>query len=67
MSDWELRLQKLVEHWAEHNDEHKARFEEAASEASERGLAGVAEKLRLAAGRAAEVSELLRGALEAFG
>jgi len=67
MSDWELRLRKLVEHWAEHNDEHRARFEEAASEASERGLVGVAEKLRLAAGRAAEVSELLRGALEAFG
>jgi hypothetical protein len=63
----ETRLRKLIEHWAEHNDEHRARFEEAAEEASGRGLEAVAENLREAAEKAAGVSELLRRALEAFG
>ncbi len=56
----ELRLRKLIEHWAEHNDEHRARFEEAAEEASGRGLKAVAENLRGAAEKAAGVSKLLR-------
>jgi hypothetical protein len=63
----ELRLRKLIEHWAEHNDEHRARFEEAAEEASGRGFDAVAENMREAAEKAAGVSVLLRRALEAFG
>ena len=66
MSDEKLRLRKLIEHWAEHNDEHRARFEESAREASDKGLEKVAGSLRAAAERAEEVSELLRNALEAF-
>ena len=67
MSDENLRLRKLIEHWAEHNDEHMTRFREASAEASEKGLGSVAENLNTAAEKAAEVSKLLRKALEAFG
>ena len=66
MSDKKLRLQKLIEHWAEHNDDHKTRFEEAAVEASQMGLDNVAENLRKAADKAEDVSTLLRNALKAF-
>lgn len=45
MSDKDLRLQKLIEHWIGHNEEHKARFEEATSEVLEMGLVKVAENL----------------------
>jgi hypothetical protein len=62
----DLRLRKLIEHWAEHNDEHRARFLKAAEEASARGLKSVAESLRAAAEGAGQVSKQLRGALEAF-
>ena len=67
MSDEDLRLRKLIEHWAEHNDEHKIRFQESSAEALEKGLRRVAENLEAAAEKAAEVSELLRKALDAFG
>jgi hypothetical protein len=67
MSDENLRLRKLIEHWAEHNDEHRIRFQEASAEASEKGLNIVAESLEAAAQKAADVSELLRKALDAFG
>ena len=60
------RLKKLIEHWAEHNDEHRSRFEESAEEAGRMGLDAVAKSLKSAAKRAAEVSEHLRKALEAF-
>ncbi len=63
----EQRLRKLIEHWTEHNDEHRTRFEEAAEEASGMGLDAVAENLREAAEKAVVVSVLLRRALEAFG
>lgn len=66
MSDERLRLRKLIEHWAEHNDEHRARFEESAREAAEMGLGEIAENLKAAAERAAEVSEHLLRALELF-
>lgn len=66
MSDERLRLRKLIEHWAEHNDEHRARFEESAREAAEMGLGAIAENLKAAAERAAEVSEHLLRALELF-
>jgi hypothetical protein len=62
----DLRLRKLIEHWAEHNDEHRARFLEAAEEASARDLRSVAESLRKAADEAGQVSKHLRRALEAF-
>jgi len=62
--DESLRLKRLVEHWAEHNDEHRRRFEESAEEAERMGLKAAADCLMAAATRAAEVSEQLRKALE---
>lgn len=66
MSDEKLRLRKLIEHWAEHNDDHRARFEESAREASLKGWDDVAQSLMNASEKAAEVSELLRKAFDAF-
>lgn len=66
MNERSLRLRKLIEHWAEHNDEHKDRFMESAAEAEEMGLDEVASCLNAAAERALEVSEHLRRALKAF-
>lgn len=62
----EERLKKLIEHWAEHNDEHKTRFEESSREASEMGLNIASENLKIAAKRATEVSRHLREALKEF-
>jgi hypothetical protein len=64
MSDKILRLRKLIEHWAEHNDEHGLRYEESADEASGMGLEAAAEELRVAAEKAREVSRHLRRAIQ---
>jgi len=61
------RLEKLIEHWAEHNDEHTARFKESAGKASDIGLPGVAEELKGAAEAGRKVSEHLRSAMEKMG
>lgn len=66
MSDEKLRLRKLIEHWAEHNDEHRTRFEEVARQAVDMGLSAVAESLKAAAKKAADVSRHLRKALDDF-
>lgn len=66
MGDETLRLRKLIEHWLEHNEEHRARLEEAAREASEKGLKAVAESLKGAEEEAAKVIKHLRKALDAF-
>lgn len=60
------RLMKLIQHWAEHNDEHLERFREASEEAAENGLPEVSEKLTAASEKSVEVSKLLRGCLEYF-
>lgn len=60
------RLTKLLEHWAEHNEEHRKRFEESADNAEKMGLEDVADSLRSAALNASEVTEQLRKALEAL-
>jgi len=67
MEEEKLRLKKLIEHWAEHNDEHSTRFKESAEKASEMGLPGVAEKLKGAAEAGRKVSEHLRSAIEKTG
>ena len=67
MSDERLRLRKLIEHWAEHNDEHRARFEESARTADAMEMNIVADHLRSAAKAAAQASDHLRKAIEAFG
>ena len=67
MVEERLRLEKLIEHWAEHNDEHTARFKEPAGKASDMGLPGVAEELKGAAEAGRKVSEHLRSAMEKVG
>ena len=64
MEEEKLRLKKLIEHWAEHNDEHSTRFKKSAKKASEMGLPGVAEELKGAAETGRMVSEYLRSAIE---
>ena len=61
-----IRLKGLVEHWAEHNEEHRKRFEESADDAQRMGLEDAANKLRSAALKATEVTEQLRKALKAL-
>jgi hypothetical protein len=63
LDEKKLRLMKLIEHWAEHNDEHAERYNESAAEAEDLGLTGVAEEMREAHMKAAEVSRHLRNAL----
>ncbi len=67
MSEKEDRLRGLIEHWAHHNDEHKERFLEAASEAEELGLDEAAAEMKRAADKADEVSAHLRKALKSLG
>lgn len=63
LEEKKLRLIKLIEHWAEHNDEHGQRYNESAAEAEGMGLKGAANEMREAHMRAAEVSRHLRNAL----
>jgi len=67
LSEKEARLRGLIEHWAHHNDEHRDRFLEAASEAEGLGLRESAAEMKLAADKADEVSRHLRKALERLG
>ena len=59
-----MKLKKYIEHWAEHNDEHTARFRESAEEAAELGLHKTAEALRAAAEAGKAVSVQLKKAGE---
>jgi hypothetical protein len=62
-----LRLQKLIEHWAHHNDEHAERFLESVDTAERLQIQGVAREMRLAAERSRDVSTHLRNALKHLG
>ena len=62
-----LRLRKLIEHWAHHNDEHAERFLESVETAERLQIQGVAREMRLAAERSGEVSKHLRNALKHLG
>jgi hypothetical protein len=64
LSEDELRLMKLIEHWVDHNDEHGNRFSEEASKAQEIGLSKVADKLREASKASRGVSDILLEALK---
>jgi hypothetical protein len=66
MGEERLRLKKLIKHWAEHNDAHRARFEESSGKAEEMGLIAVVDNLKKAAESATQVSKYLRRALEEF-
>jgi hypothetical protein len=62
MEEDKVKLKKYIEHWAEHNDEHTARFRESAEEAEEMGLLEAAEALRAAAEAGKAVSTHLKKA-----
>jgi hypothetical protein len=62
-----LRMAKLIDHWAHHNDEHGGRFAETAAEAERMGLGAVAEELRRAADESKKVSGHLLKALRLLG
>jgi hypothetical protein len=64
LNEEKLRLAKLVEHWAHHNEEHRERFAETAAEAERLALSGVAKEMRLAADEARDVSKHLLKALK---
>lgn len=55
---------RLIEHWTQHNDEHRKKYIESADQAKKMGLVEVAEEIRLAADTSRDVSTHLRNALE---
>lgn len=58
-----VRLMKLIEHWAEHNDEHGERYKESAEEVKELGLVDASIELQEAHLKSREISGHLRKAL----
>ena len=60
------RLKGLIEHWIEHNEEHRVRLLQEAEEAEKLGLKTVSERLRKAAESLGEASKWLGEALKAF-
>jgi hypothetical protein len=58
-----LRLIKLIEHWAEHNDEHGERYKKAAEEAKELDLVDASTELQKAHLKTLDVSTHLINAL----
>ena len=67
MGEEKLRMVKLIDHWAHHNNEHGERFAETAAEAERMGLSMVAEELRRAADESGKVSRHLLKALKILG
>jgi len=61
-----VKLKKYIEHWAEHNDEHTARFRESAEKAEEMGLQEAARALRAATEAGEAVSAHLKKAGESI-
>ena len=64
MNKDKLKLVKLLEHWMHHNEEHRKRFADAASEAETIGYKQTAEELMLAAEKSGKVTGHLMKALE---
>ncbi|MDH7486151.1 MAG: hypothetical protein QHJ81_07715 [Anaerolineae bacterium] len=66
MSDL-AKLQVLLPHWMEHNDEHAAEFREWAEKARAAGQEDMAEEINRAARQLKSVNEALAAALEKLG
>ena len=60
-----LRLQKKLEHWIVHNNEHAESFRKAARDAEEIGLVEVSRRLNEAAEKMEEIAAVLEAALNA--
>lgn len=61
------RLQQLLPHWIEHNEEHAAGFHEWAERARVAGEPHIADHLQAAARMLIRANEALRGALDHLG
>ena len=61
------RLQRLLPHWIEHNEEHAEEFRKWAERAREAGEAHVADHLLIAARMLGQANEALQGALDHLG
>ncbi|MGQ9679350.1 MAG: hypothetical protein ACUVV4_01070 [Candidatus Bathyarchaeia archaeon] len=64
MSEERIRWRKLIEHWIEHNEEHRSRIEKASLEIEQLGFVEVSKILKEAARYTEEVSRSLKKALE---
>jgi len=58
------KLEHLLPHWIEHNEEHAAEFRQWAEKARQSGLAGIPDEMNEAAGQLQKSSDFLRRALE---
>ena len=58
------KLQILLNHWIEHNEEHAGEFEEWAEKAKSSGNAAVHDDILKAVGKLRDANEHLRKALE---
>lgn len=67
MSEEIVRLQRLLPHWIEHNEEHAEEFQKWAERARIVGETPVADHLLAAAGMLNQANEALRGALDHLG
>lgn len=59
-----IKWSKLIEHWIEHNDEHKSRIEKASIEIEKLGFVEASKSLKEAVKCTEEVSISLKKALE---
>jgi len=66
-ADDRIRLQRLLPHWIEHNEEHAEEFRKWAERAREAGEVHVADHLLTAARMLAQANEALQGALDHLG
>jgi len=64
MGEERVRWRKLIEHWIEHNEEHKSRIEKASAEVEQLGLLEASKSLKEAVRCTEEVSKHLKNALE---
>lgn len=59
-----IRLQKLLPHWVEHNEEHAQKFEEWAEKARQLGLEEVSRRLITAAELFHKATQELKAAVQ---
>lgn len=64
MSEERVRWRKLIEHWIEHNEEHKSRIEKASIEIEQLGFVEASKILKEAIKHTEKVSKSLKKTLE---
>ncbi len=61
------KLEKLLKHWIEHNEEHATEFREWAAKAREMGKTAVGDEIEKAANQLDKANEMLGKASEKMG